>query len=614
MSRSMNPTRSSSFTDRAFLFFGIIAFLYFTSEVFKPLALSVLLSFALRPAAQLLERLRVPRVPAVVLTVGIVLGLLGGIGYVVGQQLTSLATRIPDYQDNIETKLSGLFKPDRLSTGMRISEMVKAVTAKIQSQGASDGPDKAELQKVEIVTNASYFDQIRSSGGPYLEFLGTGSFVLILVLFLMVGRDDHRNRIIELIGQRHVGLATRTMEEISQRISRYLGTFALVNSGFGLVIGVGTGLIGLPYAVLWGCLAGILRFIPYVGPAIAVLLPLVFSFAHFSGWAQPLEVVALFAVVEVALNSFLEPVIYGKTTGVSALGLLVSAMFWTWLWGIPGLLLSTPLTVCLAVLGKYVPSLNFFGVILGEQSELGPDVRFYQRLLSLDREGAKRVIEEVSKTLSRVEIFDQVMIPTLSRMRQDSVSGELDDRSEAFISQVIGEVLDAFEGASDVHLPTLADASDIHESAHQDSPSVGKETVIGLAQDETSDRLMFRMLEQLLSGTNFDLEVIAEPYSPLEFAERVSGLNPKLVIVSHLSPRVGQSTRYLVRRLRARFATMPIFVGRWGTTPHASKIAKRFISAGASRVVFSLADCRDQMLGAAAAPTRNKTMVAKLPS
>src|SRR3954465_7600197 len=216
-----------------------------------------------------------------------------------------------------------------------------------------------------------------------------------------MGREDLSDRIIGLFGNRQISLTTRTMEEIGRRISRYLATFALVNSGFGLVIGLGRGLIGVPYAVRWGCVAAMLRFIPYVGPAVAFLLPLVFAFAHFPGWAQPLEVVVLFGVVEVLLNGYLEPVIYGKTTGISALGLLVAAMFWTWLWGTLGLLLSTPLTVCLAVLGKYVPSLRFLGGLLGEEAELEPDVRFYQRLVALDRDGAIEVVEGALKQRDR---------------------------------------------------------------------------------------------------------------------------------------------------------------------------------------------------------------------
>src|SRR3954465_6993159 len=265
-----------------------------------------------------------------------------------------------------------------------------------------------------------------------------------------MGREDLSDRIIGLFGNRQISLTTRTMEEIGRRISRYLATFALVNSGFGLVIGLGLGLIGVPYAVLWGCLAALLRFIPYVGPAAAFLLPLVFSFAHFPGWAQPLEVVALFGVVEVLLNSYLEPVIYGKTTGVSALGLLVAAMFWTWLWGTLGLLLSTPLTVCLAVLGKYVPSLQFFATMLGEEAELEPDVRFYQRLVALDRDGSVALTEEAIKKQPRVEVFDQILVPALVRAERDALRDELQEQEREFVWRVVGEVLENLEGVPDL--------------------------------------------------------------------------------------------------------------------------------------------------------------------
>ena len=243
---------------------------------------------------------------------------------------------------------------------------------------------------MQVVEQPSFQQRLRVSSGPYLEFLGIGGFVLVLVLFMLTGREDLHDRIVSLFGNRQVGLTTRTMEEIDVRISRYLATFALVNSCFGLVIGLGLWLIGVPYAVLWGCLAAMLRFIPYVGTTVAFALPMIFSIANFPGWVRPLEVVALFGACEIGLNSFLEPVVYGKTTGVSALGLLIAAMFWTWIWGALGLLLSTPLTVCLAVLGKYVPSLNFLAILLGEKVELAPDVKLYQRLVALDRAARRR--------------------------------------------------------------------------------------------------------------------------------------------------------------------------------------------------------------------------------
>jgi predicted PurR-regulated permease PerM len=590
------PRKTSTLADPfklTLLIFAVIAFLYFTGEVLKPLALSVLLSFALAPAARMLERWGLPRAAVVVLTVVAALALIGGVGYIVGQQLTALANRLPDYQENIEDKISGVVKPGQQSAADRLKEMANRVTAKLEKPPA-DGPGEATpIQKVEVVEQPSFQERLRSATGPYLEFLGVASFVLILVLFMLMGREDLSDRIVGLFGHHQVSLTTRTMEEIGQRISRYLATFALVNSGFGLVIGLGLGLIGVPYAVLWGVLAGLMRFIPYVGPAVAFVLPLVFSFAHFPGWAQPLEVVALFGVVETILNSFLEPVIYGKTTGVSALGLLVAAMFWTWLWGTLGLLLSTPLTVCLAVLGKYVPSLRFFATLLGEEAELEPDVRFYQRLVALDRDGAVALVEEALKQRPRVEVFDQILIPALTRAERDAARDELSEQEQAFAWRVVGEVVENLEGVKDLGLDALAGASD---GAADGRPTPGSVTIVGVAADDTADVLVLKMLAQLLAPSGCTLEILADAESPLQVAERVAERDPKLVVLSHLPPEGLNQARYLVRRLRARFEGLPLVVGRWGETGGAATAAERLVSVGASHVAFTLADARERVL------------------
>jgi len=305
--KTTNTMRSYELT---WLVFGIIAFIYFTGEILKPLALSVLLSFALTPVVRLFERIGFPRVGAALLTVAIVLVLASGVGYVVGNQIASLARRLPDYQQNIETKLRGVFKPDQLSTSDRLNDMLEEVTARLEKKRPVNTGEPVPIQKVQVVEQPSFQQRLRVSSGPYLESLGVGGFVLVLVLFMLIGREDLHDRIVSLFGNRQIGLTTRTMEEIDVRISRYLATFALVNSGFGLVIGLGLSLIGVPYAVLWGCLAAMFRFIPYVGTAVAFALPLIFSFANFPGWVQPLEVVALFGACEIVLSSFLEPVVY----------------------------------------------------------------------------------------------------------------------------------------------------------------------------------------------------------------------------------------------------------------------------------------------------------------
>jgi predicted PurR-regulated permease PerM len=584
------------------LIFAIVGFMYFTGEVLKPLALSVLLSFALAPVSRLFERIGLPRAPAVTLTVVLTLGVLGGVGYVVGKQLTSLANDLTSYalQENIENKLDRVIRPGEQSAADKLRTMADHVTAKMEDPAPPE-ERASRIQKVEVVSRPSIQEQLRSAVGPYLEFLGVGSFVLVLVLFMLMGRKELSDRIVGLFGDRQVSLTTRTMQEIGQRITRYLATFALVNSCFGLVIGLGLQLIGVPYAVLWGCLAALLRFIPYVGPAVAFILPLVFSFAYFSGWAQPLEVVALFAVVETALNSYLEPVIYGKTTGVSALGLLVAAMFWTWLWGTMGLLLSTPLTVCLAVLGKYVPSLRFFAALLGEEVELEPDVRFYQRLVALDREGATEVIDGIAKQMPRAEVFDRVLVPALGRAERDYVRDELNDVDRAFVWQVIGDVLDGLEETPDFDLSSAAESANGTRPAHADDGDRAGVTLMGVAVEDTSDVLVLRMLGQLLATSGLDLQVLADvdSDSPLHLAEQVAESPPRAVIVSHLPPEGLTMACYLVRRLRALLPDLTIEAGRWGENRNFSAAAERLVAAGASHVVSTLAEARDRIVRAA---------------
>jgi predicted PurR-regulated permease PerM len=596
------------------LIFAIVGFMYFTGEVLKPLALSVLLSFALAPVARLMERIGLPRAPAVMLTVVMTLGILGGVGYVVGRQLTSLANLLPSYQENIEAKLNRVIKPGEQSAADRLRTMANQVTAKMEdpvpaAEGASTIP------KVEVVSRPSIQEQLRSAIGPYLEFLGVGSFVLVLVLFILMGRKELSDRIVGLFGDRQVSLTTRTMQEIGQRITRYLATFALVNSAFGLVIGLGMELIGVPFAVLWGCLAALLRFIPYVGPAVAFILPLVFSFAHFSGWAQPLEVVALFAVVETVLNSYLEPVIYGKTTGVSALGLLVAAMFWTWLWGTMGLLLSTPLTVCLAVLGKYVPSLSFFAALLGEEVELEPDVRFYQRLVALDRDGATEVIDKAIKQLPRVEVFDRVLVPALSRAERDVAHDELNEVERAFVWQVVGDVLDGLEGVADFDLSTAAPSGNGSHAVGAQGSAQASVSLVGVAAEDTSDVLILRMLARLLSSSGLTLQILAdtESDSPLHLAEQVAESPPRAVIVSHLPPEGLTTACYLVRRLRAHLPDLTIVAGHWGETRGSASAAERLVGAGASHVVSTLAEARDRIVRTALPAKKPEAVGSPLP-
>ncbi|MBX6313261.1 MAG: AI-2E family transporter [Isosphaeraceae bacterium] len=573
-----------------FLIIAIVASMALAAEVLKPLALAILLSFALAPLTRFLERRGLPRVLSVVLTVVLALGALGGIGYAVEKQLTALANELPRYQGNIEGKLQRLIKPHQETALTKANKVAQDVAAQLSEPPVKVRP--REVQNVRIVEEPSFRERLQAAVGPYLEFLSIGFFVLILVLFILLNREDLADRIIRLFGNRQISLTTRTMSEVGQRVSRYLATFALVNSMFGLIVGLGLAAFGIEYAMLWGFLAAVLRFIPYVGPATAFALPLLFSVARYDTWRQPLEVLALFGVLEVMANSFLEPIIYGKSTGVSALGLLVAAMFWTWLWGALGLLLSTPLTVCLAVLGKYVPSLSVFAVILGEEPALEPEVKFYQRLLALDEDGANAIIEAELKKRPRVEVFDEVLIPTLSRAERDRAREEIDERDQAFVLRVVGDILDDLEGTSELSLDALA------PTAQGEAGGAVEARVLGVASNDQADALALRMLALALAPSGCTLEVLTETESPLQLSEAVAGRAPTLVVLSHLPPLGLTPARYLVRRLRARLPQLPILVGRWGEGGDPAEVAERLTAVGASRVVFTLAEARDQVLAA----------------
>jgi predicted PurR-regulated permease PerM len=569
-----------------FLILAIVAMMAWAAEVLKPLALAVLLSFALTPPARFLERRGVPRFLSVLLTVLLALGALGAVGYAVGRQLDQLASELPRNRERIIARVHSI-----MPRGSGKIEELQGLSKDLAKTLASSPIQPDKVTDVRVVNQPTFSKTIETTAGPYLEFLGSASFVLILVLFLMATREDLGDRIIRLFGYSQVSLTTRTMDEVGHRISRYLAMLASFNSALGLVVGLAMWAIGVPYAVLWGVLAGALRFIPYLGPATAFALPLIFSVAHFDTWRQPLEVIAFFVVLESVTGTFLEPIIYGRTTGVSALGLLVAAMFWTWLWGALGLLLSTPLTVCLAVLGKYVPSLRFFATLLGEEAPLKPDVRFYQRLLATDPDEATAIVDEALKKRPRAEVFDEILIPALSRAERDHARDELDDRDRAFVWRVVGDLVDDLEGTPDLSLESLAPATDA-------VATLPASRVLGVATNDQADALALRMLAQLLAPHGCTMEVVADTESPLALADRVAEHEPALVVLSHLPPVGLTSARHLVRRLRARLHSLPIWVGRWGEGGDTEDVSERLAAVGASGVVFSLAQARDRVLEA----------------
>ena len=340
-----------------------------------------------------------------------------------------------------------------------------------------------------------------------------------------------------------------------------------------------------------------LRFIPYVGPLVAFALPLGYSFAFSDGWVQPLEVVALFVIFEAISEYVLEPILYGRTTGITAVGLLIAAMFWTWLWGAPGLLLATPLTVCLAVLGKYVPALRFSRRCSARRRSLDRHARYYQRLLARDQDGAVDVVEEAEADETSESIYDEILIPALSRAEHDLTRGAIDEDEQSFIWHVTRSLLDDLDDR-DIAKAKAEESKDGASKRKRGKAAPAKKRVLGIASEDVADALALRMLAMSLRDDGVEVEIMTDITSVGNAAEQVGDEASCLVILSHLPPVGLSAARRLVKAINARYPDVPLWVGRWRESASAEKIRDRLTAMGADRVVLSITEARSEILQA----------------
>jgi predicted PurR-regulated permease PerM len=422
----------------------IIASLYWAQSVLIPVALALLLTFILTPFVAALQHRGLRRLPAVLLVTILVFALLGVVFYVVFNQVGQLVTEMPNHRENIKQKLASL-QGSAASGWQSFVRMFRDISEEVQKEVQEQHKDLGRPEPLPVIVQG---DTTWSLGwvsglvGPAVELLAGAGLVVILVIFMLVQREELRNRLIRLAGKGHVTVTTRALDEAGQRISRYLLMLVFINGTFGLVISVGLFAIGVPYAFLWGILAATLRFIPYVGPWMAASLPITLSVATSPDWTQPLLVGGLFAVNELFSNNILEPHLFGQSVGVSEVALLIAAAFWAWLWGPIGLVLSGPLTACLIVLGKYVPALEFLDVLMGDQPVLDPHVRYYQRCLARDQDEATDLVEEYLESHPVEEVYDGLLLPALVLANRERERGELTPEDERFLLEVTREILD----------------------------------------------------------------------------------------------------------------------------------------------------------------------------
>jgi predicted PurR-regulated permease PerM len=578
----------------------VIIALYFARVMLVPLALAILFTFVLTPLVSTLERIRFPRFLAIILVLIVAVAGVGAVGWTVANQLIDVTDQLPSYKTNIKSKIDAIHNPqnrrfDKAADAMK--EIGKEITdtppapGEIGTNTKSSGSSKAAAQKpvpIQVFQPATNpFESLNSVVTP----LGSAIIVLVLTIFMLAGREDLRNRLIGLVGHGHLNLMTQALDDAGSRVSRYLLLQLAVNASFGLIIGTGLYFIGIPNGLLWGVLAALLRFLPYIGAPLASILPILLSLAIFATWTKPAETVGLYLLVELLVANFIEPLLYGAHTGISSFAILFAAIFWTLIWGPIGLLLSTPLTVCLVVLGRHVPSLSFLSILLGDQPVLSPEAHYYQRLLASDQTEAKQVLDEYLKANSLDELYDSVLIPALALAEQDRHHDDLDAITERFICQSTKELLEELgdkikEEAVAAAAEVPADSEALALPADKHSGPVTRVACLP-ARDE-ADEIVGIMLTQLLDRAGYEARSISIS-TTAEMLSQAKESSPDIICISALPPFALLHARDLYRRVRISIPNARVIIGLWKFSGDAVKASARLNVTGHDKLSISLA-------------------------
>ena len=579
----------------AILAFIIITTLYFGREIFVPIALAILLSFVLAPLVGVLQRIRMPRGLAVVSVVIFAFVLIFAMGSLLATQLTQLAGDLPRYQSTISEKIQS-FRETTAGRGTleRASGMLKDLSKELEKpKDAAAGTGSilspkapAPLTPVPVEVrqpDPSALESLQSLISPLLHPLATTGIIIIFVIFILLQREDLRNRLIRLAGSHDLQRTTAALDDAAGRLSRLFLIQLLLNGTFGVVIGLGLWLIGIPSAILWGILAAVLRFVPYIGAAIAAAFPLALAVAVDPSWSMLLWTIALFLVVEPIVGHVIEPMVYGHSTGLSPVAVVASATFWTALWGPIGLVLATPLTVCLVVLGRHVERLEFLDVMFGDRPALTPPEIFYQRMLASDPTEAAEKAEEFLKERSLSSYYDEVALKGLQLAQVDAERGALDDERLTKIRDAVDEFTNNLSDQDDRLPPKLrsttdAEATSAVESVAEDAPyedlpvlSKGElpsewqseYPVLCMAGRSFLDEAAAIMLGQL--STAHGLAARVEGAEALSTANifRLETTGVAVVCLVYMDASGPAHMRYSVRRLRRKLPKATIILGCW---------------------------------------------------
>jgi predicted PurR-regulated permease PerM len=569
----------------------VVSALYLARDVLIPITLAVFLTFFLAPIVRLLQRARFPRVAAVAVSVLLALAIILLLGGIIGAQLKSLIADAPQYQSTVINKFESLHSA--------VNGLVKQVTGRWEPvhespKSAPDAsgeaePDQAPIPVVIASSSSGYLETARLVLEPILSPLSTLAIVLIVTIFILVRQEDLRDRLIRLFGSNDLHRTTLAIDDATQRLTRYFLTQAAINASFGLLIGVGLFLIGLPSPVLWGLLAALLRFVPYVGSITAAVLPIALAAAVDPGWSKALWTAGLFIVAEGVTGQILEPVLYGSSTGLSPTAVVIVAIFWSWIWGPIGLILSTPLTLCLVVLGRHVRRLEFFDVLLGDRPALTPVETLYQRLLAGDPDEVLEQADGLMKGRALSSYYDDIALKALRLVASDLSRGVVKPGQLEKIQDVMLGLIQDLEPHEDVD-PTLTAAQakaavvevagvarperetatqpapegQVHESANLPDVWRTERSVLCVAGRDPLDGVVASMLAQLLRKHGLGARPVLHSEVSRFTINTLDTTGVAMIFVTYAELRGNPPhMRYLLRRIRQRFPLCPVLVGFW---------------------------------------------------
>lgn len=572
------------------LFIGVTLLLFFGRALLIPLAFALTLCFLVLPVIRQLESRKIPR-PIAVAVVGIATCVILVCGsYVLSRQIFGLVRTLPSYRENMQRRIDSLHSP--------AEDAFDKAAATLRDIGNSLSPGEVPAHQpvsVRIVPNGASLQFAYSVAGWLLRPLAQIGIVIIFAMYMLMRREELRHRLLMLAGTAQLGVMTRTMDEAANRISRYLVLQLEMNACFGVLFGLGLYLIGVPNAILWGIIAGALRIVPYAGTAVGMLFPLLASIAVSTTWWPTLFVLIWFVAQELIFTYFLEPRIFSSRTGISSLALLVSAVFWTMLWGWPGLALATPMTVCVVVVGQYVPQLSFLHSLLGTDARLSPAAHFYERLLATDHTEAYAIAERFLRERPLIELYDSVLIRTLHVANEDKQKGALDDARFRFLLLSVGELIAMLAEAPQAVAGAAGNMNGDRRGIAREPVPGAESAVVCISSADPPDKLATQMLAQVLEHAGFKTILLSLEALSNEILSALASEKNTIVVISALPPFAFAQARSMCQRVRQHLRDNRIAIALWRNPDDQDDTASRFGSGRPNALVSTLSQAMSQI-------------------